>query len=659
MSIKELEKYNPSHFYDVKSQLKEYVYGNGEKLLEKGKAKRNQIKTIQQLQEWQSYIKEKFLVSIGGLPSNETPLNPQVTGRVQGDGFIIEKVIYESRPHHFVTANLYVPDSIKEPRPAVLFLCGHDPLAKHSVEYQKVCQCLVKSGLVVLAQDPIGQGERYSYYEHGEEVVRQGTTEHTYVGVQCLPTGYASARYFLHDAIRSIDYLISRPEVDNNRIGVTGNSGGGAQTSMLMLCEERVKAFAPGTFITSYEENMITGVPQDAEQNWPGLMQYGFDHVDILLAVVPKPVAVLAVTYDFFPIEGARRTVELARKYWELCGKGNHLYYIEDSSRHKYTMNLATFAANFFCQVFGVDPGPSFEQRKNQGIQTFEPSMLWCTKSGQVGNEIPCSQFIYDENWKIINVLRRERKKQEEERKRNRAYDWLRKKVFYQRQPCQMNVRDITDFQYGNLEIKSYLWRSQERVMNHCLAFKLKEIEKDKNPAVIGIWDGGTTRLENHFDWILKCCNQGKVVFVLNTSGVGALSPYPIGNREVNDLFGMVYKLGDDLIRQGDSLCALRIYDVLRMIDLLEGFEGVDAKDICIYAYGNQGIYGQLATFLDPRIKSVTIVKSILAFSDWAGSRYYKIEDTMSIVLPNVLQYFDVDDVHKWLQQEGRKETEG
>src|SRR5207248_681910 len=115
--------------------------------------------------ERQRQLRERFIDSLGGLPSMETPLNARTTGVVEGGGFRIEKVIYESRPRSYVTANLYLPEGAHEPGAAVLFLCGHHDLAKHYAGYQTVCQYLAQAGLVVLAQDPIGQGERLSYYD--------------------------------------------------------------------------------------------------------------------------------------------------------------------------------------------------------------------------------------------------------------------------------------------------------------------------------------------------------------------------------------------------------------------------------------------------------------------------------------------------------------
>ncbi len=654
MNIKELESYQPSHFYDMKSQLKDYVYHNTFKNLEKGRSARSEIETIEQLQERQAFVRRIFIEALGDIPSCETPLNPHVTGIVAGDGFQIEKVIYESRPDCFVTANLYIPASVNQPSAAVLFLCGHDPLAKHSVEYQTACQYLAKSGLIVLVPDPVGQGERFSYYENGTEVVAQGTTEHTHAGFQCLATGYPSARYFLHDAVRAIDYLISRPEVDPENIGVTGNSGGGTQTSMLMLYEERIKAFAPGTFITSYEENILTGVAQDSEQNWPGLVSFGFDHEDILLSVAPKPVAILAASYDFFPIEGTRETVKNASRYWEFYGEQEKLSYYEDAVKHSYSINHARFATDFFRRVLEVPASKVSAAPDRMVIKLFEPEVLWCTDTGQVRAEKTEAAIIFDENLKLMHQLQRERNAFAPEEKEKTAYQWLKEKVFYARCQSAVHLREVTEFEYDGLSVKSYLWNAQESVMSHCFAIKRSGFGGQTALPVIAIWAGGTSKLKEHMEWIGQECQKGSTVFVLNTSGVGGIAPYQFGSRGISDLFGTTYKLGDDLIRMGDSICALRTYDVIRMIDMLQEFKGIDKEGIQIYVQGDQGMYGLLAAFLDQRIKHITVQGQIPDFSDWVGSRYARKEDAMSIVFPQVLKYFDLSELAEWLRKDNR-----
>lgn len=646
MTIENLEKYNPSHFYDVKSQLKDYVYNNTSKLLENGKSRRNLILTKDELRQRQCYVRSKFLDSIGGMPSCETPLDPVVTGVVQSDDFHIEKVIYQSRPNCFVTANLYMPDGLKNPSGAVLFLCGHDPLAKHSYEYQMVCQCLTKRGIIVLAIDPVGQGERVSYYEEGSEIISRGTAEHTHAGLQCLMTGYPSARYFLQDAIRGIDYLLTRPEVDSDNIGVTGNSGGGTQTCMVMLCDDRVKAFAPGTYITSYEENILSGVPQDSEQNWPGFLKYGFEHEDILLSAAPKPVAVLAASYDFFPIEGTRKTVENAKKYWKLWGKEDNLYYYEDVTQHSYSFDLALKAAEFFTRSLEIE---NREDITLEDIHIINPKKLWCTKKGQIKEEKRNSRFIYEENLSLLNRMKKDVCTKEN------AYQWLKEQVYHQRNICALNLRKISRLEYNDLSIASYIWRSQERMMNHCLVFEENSNSDVTRSPTIAVWDGGTRKLKDHMEWIQNECEKGRKVLVLNTSGVGGIAPYQTGAQKVDDKFGTIYKLADDLIRSGDSLCALRIFDVIRSVDMLQDLDAAKCRDIRIHVCGWQGIYGILAAFLDERIESVSIEEPVLTYNSWVAERYYENEP-VSIILPKALRFFDIDNVVGWMKEENRIE---
>ena len=209
-----------SEIYNVQSQLERHVYARSEAAFRAGDAARDELHTAQDIRKRQQFIRSRFIQSIGGLPETSSPLNAKVTGVVREKGFRIEKVIFESRPKVYVTACMYIPDSVASPSAAVLFLCGHGEQAKAYHQYQLVCRHLVKAGLIVLAQDPVGQGERFSYYDEKRnlQLVQWGTSEHEHAGCQCFALGDGIARYFLHDAMRGVDYLASRPEVDASRI---------------------------------------------------------------------------------------------------------------------------------------------------------------------------------------------------------------------------------------------------------------------------------------------------------------------------------------------------------------------------------------------------------------------------------------------------------
>ncbi len=202
----------------------------------RGKDVDGSVRSMEALIARQKRLRERYREMLGELPE-KTPLNAMVTGTVEGDGYRIEKVIYESRPRHRVTANLYVPTTGDRPWPGVLVACGHSENAKAWDKYQAVSALMAKNGLVALCYDPICQGERHQLLE----APRHGTTTHTLLNVGSLFVGRSVVGYEAWDGVRSIDYLLSRPEVDGGKpVGMTGTSGGGTQTVFLMALDDRI-----------------------------------------------------------------------------------------------------------------------------------------------------------------------------------------------------------------------------------------------------------------------------------------------------------------------------------------------------------------------------------------------------------------------------------
>jgi len=645
MKIRDLEQYRVT-MYDVKAQLKRAIYRLSEEAFARGDRDRDAIRSGEQLEARKTLMREKLIESLGGLPPLDTPLNAQVTGTVRCDGFRIEKIIFESRPHTYVTCNLYLPDGLSGPQGAVLFLCGHHDMAKHQPEYQSVCQYLVRAGLIVLAMDPIGQGERLSYYESSlkASTLGAGTGEHGYAGSQCLPLGDSLARYFVHDAMRAIDYLLTRPEVDPAKIGVTGNSGGGTQTSLVMVCEPRIAAAAPATFIMNRRTYMYAGGAQDSEQIWPGMSALGFDHEDILLAMAPKPVRVLAVTYDFFPIEGTRETVSRVRRFWDMYGKAGDIDLVEDESTHKYTPALARAAAEFFSErLNGRKVSPP-----SGTIRPLDPPLLWCTPAGQVREEFPDARAVHEENADRLRCLEEARTALDDAKRKERALAWLRDRVFAARKPCALNPRHAPMGRLEELCVRTSLWWSHEGVFNHALTFTDFRREGETLPLTIAVWDRGTRSLHAHWDWIRKTCSSGRAVMVLDVSGVGPLTPHSLNSGEPQDYYGILYKLADDLLWLNDSMAAWRTYDVIRAVDLAVQTAGVDAQDIALYAGGRQGMYAQLASALDERVKSLEVAEGMASVSEWVAARHYDSHDISSVILPGMLRYFDLPDLRRW-----------
>lgn len=633
--------------YDVKDQLKRHVYTRSMDAFARGDQARDAIVNMDQLKHRQMHMRQKLIQAIGGLPSMHTPLNPRMTGVVGCAGFRIEKIVFESRPSTFVTANMYIPEGIHAPRGTVLFLCGHNDQAKQIEEYQTVCQCLVLAGLVVLSVDPIGQGERLSYYEPAvnETTVRYGIIEHEYAGMQCWPLGDGLARYFLHDAMRAIDYLLTRPEVDADKIGVTGNSGGGTQTSLLMVCDPRIAAAAPATFIMNRETCMWSGQPQDAEQIWLGMTALGFDHEDILMAMVPRPVQVLAAAYDYFPIEGTRRTFDRTRRFWDMYGEVQNLEMYVDRSTHKYTHAMSKAAAAFFAKhLLASSPTDADVE-----ITPLKPGLLWCTSSGQVRGDYRYARGVYEENIDRLDTLEKKRHQRlKENTLKHQALEWLQQKVFAARKIEELNPRYVPLGRMDELTLQSSIWWSQKDIINHAFIFKHFQNTGEELPITIAIWDKGTKQIQPHLEWIRQTCLSGRIVKVLDVTGSGALMPHPINTLDPMDMFGTIHKLSMDLFWLDDSLAALRTFDVIRALDAVAHLPDSHKENIEIFAYGRYSMYAQLAKTLDSRISRLETVCGIKSFGHCIRSRHYDAHDFAGLILPGMLNYFDLPDLEQW-----------
>ncbi|WP_168122295.1 acetylxylan esterase [Paenibacillus sp. HB172176] len=648
MNVKELEKAR-LHLYDVRRQLSSFVYRRSREAFRRGDRMRDELKNPEELKRRQLYIKERFMQAIGGLPEAISDLKPVISSSIDHESFRIENISFESRPNVKVTCNLYVPLKAKKPCPAVLFLCGHHDAAKTTEEYQRVCQILAQSGLAVLAMDPPGQGERLQYPSRltGRSLIGAGVREHDYAGSQCLPIGDSLARYFLHDAMRAIDYLEQRSEVDSSRIGVTGNSGGGTQTAMLMMADNRIAAAAPCTFIMSRESFLYAGIPQDAEQIWPGFTLDGLDHEDILISMVPRPVLVLAAAYDFFPIEGTRSAVERTRRFWEMSGELDGLELFVDAVTHKYSERMAHKAAGFFAHHFlgkkGLIDWP---------VRLHKPESLHCCPGGQAlleASENETAMTLHKEIRQRASEILQAGDEQRQEDRKTAAIEWLRHAVCGGRLPCELHPRlDMTRGNVCEMEVYSAMWRSQRNLFNHAFLIRAAKLAEERLPITIAVWEEGTNRLQEHWHWIRETCAAGRCVMVLDVSGSGKLAPYAFGEGDPLDFYEAIHKLSTDLFWLGDSLAALRTYDVWRAFEAIKQLPFVNPDAVSLYANGREGMYAYLASALTDRVQSMRWEKPLHSTSEWVMSEHYDARNIMGIILPGHLRYFDLPELRNW-----------
>jgi hypothetical protein len=330
----------------------------------------------------QLYIREKLMECTGPFPE-KTPLNAKIVRTVEKKEFRVEHIIFESVPGFYVTSSLFLPADVKRKTklPVVIYCSGHSAESYRSAAYQQVILNLVRKGFAVFAFDPVGQGERLEYYdsETGKSSIGGPTSEHSYPGGQAFLTGNSQARIMIWDGIRAVDYLLTRRDIDPERIGITGRSGGGTQSAQIAAFDERIRAAAPENYITSYERLLQTIGPQDAEQNLTGFISRGLDHADFLAVRAPKPAMMITTTNDMFSIQGAMETeMEVAAVYSKSGFPGNFSR-VQDDAGHASTRLNRESLYSFF-QKHLLNPGnPSDEE-----VTLLTPADLRVTESGQV-----------------------------------------------------------------------------------------------------------------------------------------------------------------------------------------------------------------------------------------------------------------------------------
>ena len=367
-------------FSDAPNALYHHLGDQAFALLDARRDRVARVHTEAQWRERQDEITATLNRIVGPFPE-KTPLDARVTGIVRKEGYRFEKVVFESMPNFFVTGVLFVPEGVKARAPAILYVCGHSASGFRNVPYMTVILNLVRKGFVVFAMDPVGQGERYQYWDPQQKASRVGepTLEHLYPGAQCFITGSSLAKYMIWDGMRAIDFLVSRPEVDPSRIGVTGRSGGGTQAAYLGAMDGRIKAAAPENYITTFRRLIESRGVQDAEQNFLSGIASAIDLPDLLVARAPRPTLMITTTRDMFSIQGAREAREEVASAFRAYGQDGNFLMVEDDAPHASTVKNREALYGFFRTALDL-PGPT----RDEPVEIMPFEELNVTPTGQL-----------------------------------------------------------------------------------------------------------------------------------------------------------------------------------------------------------------------------------------------------------------------------------
>jgi hypothetical protein len=201
------------------------------------------------------------------------------------------------------------------------------------------------------------------------------------------------ATYMIWDAMRGVDYLVSRDQIDPSRIGCTGNSGGGNRTSYLMALDERIASAAPGCFITTTRRKNERPGPGDAEQNIHAQIAFGMDHPDYILIRAPKPTLICSASQDYVPIEGAWESFRQAKRLYARLGYAERIDLIETDRRHGFSEHLRVGMVRWMRRWL-LDQDDAITE---EAFPTEPDHELRCTPKGQV-LLMPGARSVFDLN---------------------------------------------------------------------------------------------------------------------------------------------------------------------------------------------------------------------------------------------------------------------
>jgi hypothetical protein len=567
----------------------------------------SRIHNLSEAKARQTWVRAKILELLGGLPDYNGPLNARATGRIERQRYTIEKVVFESLPEFYVTADLYLPKEGGK-HPGVLIPMGHWEQGKLAA--QPIAANLAMKGFVALAYDPVGQGERQQAYDRRIEasLIGGATDQHFQAGAQSTLAGENFARYRIWDAKRALDYLLSRPEVDSDKIGCTGCSGGGTLTTYISALDPRIKVAAPACYINSWRQ-LFAGPTGDSEQSFPFFLSSGLDVADYIELFAPKPWLINSTVGDFFPIEGARHAYQEALDWYRIYNAEDRIRWAVGPGPHGTPLEIREAIYQWMIRWL-KDARGNFRE---EPVEMALDSDLLATPSGQVEGR---------QMYQVIQEGFRQRMKQgNSEQLLAEIRKWSEDRAG---QPPLVHVlRDNP----------GEVFRTQELALEVEPGLEISgtlyaPLASGRRPAVLLV-DLDAAMAE-------RLATHGAVVLNLYPRGL----PLPSAGE---DQAAVKQNIRAWVI--GKNMAGMRAFDIQRGVDALVARSDVDAGSVRAIARDVSGVWLLMAAALDARIGKIWLDRT--PYSLRAALDVPITRDLHDAVMPGFALHWDLDDLVK------------
>lgn len=571
------------------------------------------------------FVRGKERELLGNWPQ-KTPLEARVVKSTERPGYRIENVMYQSRPDFWVTANLYVPTKGAGPYPGILALSGHYDPGRFYPDYQLAFRNLVENGFVVLAFDPIGQGERRHFWNpatNAPELGQMGrgsgaTTEHSLAAHVLEPLGENINQYFVWDGMRSLDYLLSRPEVDPRRVGAAGHSGGGTATMYLGCLDERLQCVVvhEGGLGHQWPIDLQRArlEPADGEQNLFGAAMYGMDFVELSAAIAPRPLLISIENFNPAFIAAAE---DVKRRY-ALLGVADKFTTVEAKAPHAWTKKLSLAGTDWFSRHFYDRPGPVEAPDHEPEAQ----EVLRCMPNGSLRYSGYDTVFTYAR--KQTAALRPERPRD--------VPAALRRLLRLRKTDGAIATRDAGG---GRTDILS-----EEGI---ALAAIVEPSGRRNSPAVVYLDDRGADAARES-GLLARIAQSGRTAIAVDVRGMGRskIPSTTVRTGTYVQIFDGETWAAYSAWQLEDSLLGMRVADTLRAVDYALSLSG-GSGGVQLVGRGMGALLAVLATALDPRIAGAVCHGGMLSYATMSSAAGALLG--ADLIIRGVLKTFDLPDI--------------
>jgi len=619
-----LEKGGDKLLYDSLLQQSKQLY------------KERQIRVRDALQSPQEIvIRQKRLLSdyrriIGELPAEKTPLNAKVTGVVKCDGYRIERVIFESRPNHHVTANLYLPRGGNGSFPGMVMPCGHSSNGKACSVYQRACALFALNGFVALIYDPICQGERHQLIESRGH----GIVTHSMLNAGSLLVGRSIVGYEAWDGIRSIDYLLNRDEVDQGKpIGMTGNSGGGTQTTFLMALDDRIGPAAPSCYVMRKQRKYETIGPADGCQHLPCEVVQGIDHADYFWMRAPKPTLILAAEKDFFDFDSTIDAANEIKHLYTAIDKPECTGIFSYDGPHGFSKPLRQAAVGWMKRWLMNDAVPVIEPE----LKLNADKALQATVTGQVVSSFKEEVTVAEMNLARAKELAGDRCQFWQDNDTKSCLAQVRRLIGASQKREKASVCNKGSVKREGYLIDKLLITRQGQIPMAALLF-VPQGDLAKRPATVYVDSRGKASDAAVDGEIEKLVRAGRIVLSVDLRGFGETTDKGSDKRYRNN----EHRVANLAMHIGRPLLGQRVDDILAATDVLS--ERADVETINLVGLYDAGPVALHAGALDARFSSVSVKESIRSWVDDVVAKPLT-PNLLGYVVPGALLKYDLPDL--------------